>query len=174
MDLTELEKTAEKLAGQLEALAQLEEEVIGREAAALQGVLIVLKPLLPHLVQNLDCGEASGIVLVDRTEKVANGPRPYQDAAGEFRGRLLMLDAEGRLLEFEAGGEWSAPPLEPKEDRTLALLGEWDASDVLRQYRLQEVLAALGQAVARAGRELAAKEEALRERARAMGTSPGC
>ncbi len=172
MDLTELEKTAKKLAGQLEALAALEEEVVGREVAALQGVLDVLKPLLPHLAQSLDCGEASGIVLADGTERIASGPHPYEDAAGEFRGRLLMLDAEGRFLEFEAGGEWSAPPLEPKEAMTLTLLGEWDASNVLRQYRLQEVLAALSQAVVRMGRELAMKEEELRERARAM-MSPG-
>ncbi len=164
MDLTELEKTAEKLAGQLEALAALEEEVVGREATALQGVLDVLKPLLPHLAQDLDCGGAQGIVLADGTERIASGPHPYEDAAGTFRGRLLMLDAEGRFLEFEASGEWSAPPLEPKEERMLTLLGDWNASDVLRRYRLQEVLAALGQAVARAGRELAAKEEALRER----------
>ncbi len=164
VDLSELEKTAEKLAGQLEALAQLEEEVVGREATALQGVLVVLRPLLPHLAQDLDCGESSGIVLADHTERVANGPHPYEDAAGEFRGRLLVLDAAGRFLEFEAGGEWSAPPLEPKEARTFTLTGEWDVADMLRQYRLQEVLASLSQAVSRTGRELAEKEEELRER----------
>jgi hypothetical protein len=172
IDLTELEKTAKTLAGQLEALAQLEEVVVGREAAALTGALDVLKPLLPHLAHSLDCGQTPGLVLIDRTEKVASGPHPYEEAAGEFRGRLLMLDAEGRFLEFEAAGEWSAPPLDPKEARTLTLSDELDVTEVLRRYRLQKVLAALGQAIARSGKELAEKEKELRARAEALGT-PG-
>lgn len=168
MDLSALKETAEKLAGQLEALAGLEEEVVGREAAALQSVLDVLKPLLPHLARELECG-VKGIALVDRTEKVATGPHPYEDSKGEFRGQMLVLDAEGRFLEFEVSGEWSAPPLEPQEARTLTLISELGVAEVVRRYGLREVLEALGRAVAEMGREVAAKEKALRERAGVMG-----
>lgn len=104
-----------RLAGLVEELGALEQEVAGREAEALGEIIAHVKPLLPRLVRPVSVrepwlgpapddaeGRAHGLVLAQsfQQDRGANGRITHQ-------GELLLLDPEGRLVELTAHGAWT-------------------------------------------------------------------
>lgn len=109
-----------RLSGLAGELAQLDEEVAGREADALERVLAQVRPLLPRLVRPVtirepwhttDAGEAPR-----REEGLVLSQSFQQDRADDgrisHRGDMLLLDRDGHLIEVTVSGTWrEGPPI---------------------------------------------------------------
>ncbi|MBX3465580.1 MAG: hypothetical protein KF878_01610 [Planctomycetes bacterium] len=97
-------------------LASLEEEVAGHEAEALERVLEQVRPLLPRLARPVVVREPwrADDTEAHRVEGVVLAQNFQQDrAAGgriSHRGDMLLLDAEGALVELTVSGSWTEGP----------------------------------------------------------------
>lgn len=99
------------LSGEVEAL---QAEVAGREADALAAILAEVRPLLPRLVRPvvvkepwLEAGE--GTTWREPAVLLAQSFQQDRGDGGKLvhTGSLLLLTADGRLVELELRGQWT-------------------------------------------------------------------
>lgn len=108
-----------RLTGLADELAQLDEEVAGREVEALERILEQVRPLLPRLVRPITIREPWGGAMgesgeVRREEGLVLSQSFQQDRADDgritHRGDMLLLDREGNLIELTLSGHWREGP----------------------------------------------------------------
>lgn len=109
-----------RLSGLADELAQLDDEVAGREAEALERVLEQVRPLLPRLVKPVLLREpwsgAADSPDARREEGLVLSQSFQQDRADDgrisHRGDMLLLDRDGHLIEVTVSGTWrEGPPI---------------------------------------------------------------
>ncbi len=109
-----------RLSGLADELSQLDEEVAGREAEALERVLAQVRPLLPRLVRPVTIREpwltTDAAEAPRREEGLVLSQSFQQDRADDGRithhGDMLLLDGDGHLLELTVSGSWlEGPPV---------------------------------------------------------------